>query len=183
MPNKKSKVNLLPVFVLVFIALGTGYLLIKGDFKFPKFNRDPQVRRLNGFPTVVDVTKEITKQRVVIKNMDALKNYIEIVDKSGLVTLRETINFEKEYLIGVSSTTQTEEGLGLKIRKLYEDKTKNSLLVQIEQTENPDNCTPVPRKTVLMDLVAISKTDKQIDFEVVKRTNEKCPVTADSTNQ
>lgn len=176
MPNKKSQLNLLPVVVLVLVAIVAGYFLINGDLKFPKFNREPQVRRLNGFPTVTDVTSELDKQRVVIKNNEELQKFLNYVDKSGLVTLRENINFEKEYLIGVSSTTQNEEGLGLKIKKLYEDKATNSLLVQIEQTENPDGCKPIARKTLLVDVVAISKTDKNISFEVVKKTNEECPV-------
>lgn len=172
--------NLLPIVVLVLIAFGTGYFLIKGDFKFPKFNRDPQIRRLNGFPTVVDVTTDVDKQREVIKSMDDFKKFLSYVDKSGLVTLREAINFDKEYLIAVSSTTQGEDGLGLRIKKVYEDRVNSSLLVSVEQTKNPDNCQPTPRKTALIDVVAISKTDKQIDFEIVKKTNIQCPATEKS---
>ena len=171
----KLNVSLLPVILLVLIAVGAGYFLMQGEFKLPKiFNRDPEVRRLKGFPTLVDVSDEIDKQRAVIKNAAELKAFLATADKKGGLVLTENINFDNEYLIGVSSTTQNIEGRQIRIKKLYQDKNDNSLLVQIEQTEMANICKVEPRNYVLVDLVAVSKTDKKIGFEVVKKIDNDC---------
>lgn len=167
-------ISLLPVVLLVVLALGAGYFLMKDDLKLPSFSKEPEVRRLEGFPTIIYTDQEIDKQREVIKDQESLEKFLKTADPTGNLALGEKINFEKEYLLGVTSPTQDEAGHEIKVKKLYEDKKEGSLLVSIRQTDNPESCEVVLQKNVAVDLVAISKTDYNIEFEVVKEPNAEC---------
>ena len=100
--NKSTTLNmsLIPLFLLIALILGAGYLLIQGEIKLPKFNKGPQIRRLEGFPTIVYTEKELDKQRQVVKSEEELINFLNFVDESGLVTVRENIDLKRSsYLL------------------------------------------------------------------------------------
>ena len=175
MTNKSHILNmsLLPVFLLLALILGAGYFLMAGDVNVSKlFNKEPEVRRLAGFPTDVVTQEVIDKQRVIIKSDEELATFLNAIDKTGLLGIKEKINFDKEYLIGVTTQTQPEAKSSIKIRKLYEDKEDQSLIVSIKQTDLGDSCEIEKDSTVSLDLVAVSKTDWKIDFDIVKETKE-----------
>lgn len=168
--------SLLPVVLLLALIVGTGYFLLKDDIKLPKFfSNEPQLRRLQDFPTVVSTTQTVEKQRTVIKSQEELIAFLKTVDPSGNLALGEKINFDQEYLVGVSAKTSTEGEVKLKIRKLYENKTAKELLVSIKETDPQGACVTTGESSIPVDLVAISKTDYTIDFEVIKDFNTDCP--------
>lgn len=167
----KLRISVLPL-LLILIA-GAVYFFFFTDQDLVDFKKEPEVRRLNGFPAISYVTKEQEKQRVVIKSDEELANFINSVDESGFLTIRENINFDKEYLLGVSSSTNAFTGGEIKIRKLYEDKEGGKLIVSVKETEAGKTCAEIEEKmNVTVDLVAISKTDYAIEFERVKEVEE-----------
>lgn len=165
------KMSLLPLVIIVLLILGAGFLLLKGDLKFPKFNKGPTVRRLE-VTDVVYTDKEVQKQRRVIKTQEELNDFLNYVDSTGSLVLKENINFDKEMLIGVSTNPNPETGHKTKIKKIYESADKNKLVVVVEEYEKGKNCTVENDRNVAIDIVAISKTDKEIDFERVKKVEE-----------
>ncbi len=167
----KLNISIVPIFVIVAIALGAFYLFKNGDSIF-NFSGAPEIRRLEGFPTVINTEKILDKKRVLIKSQDELNAFLNEVDDSGYVTLKENINFDKEHLIAVSSGTFDEQGHTIKIRKLYFDKEKNVLLVSIRQVDPGDTCDVEMTKNLAVDVVAISKTDLNIEYERVKEVDE-----------
>lgn len=172
MTNKTSKkVNLLPLFILIGIAVAIYFVFLSDNEAF-QFNRSPQVKRLNGFPAVAYTEKELEKQRRIITNEEELAEFLNYVDDSGYLIVREDINFDKEILLGVSTSTESTTGHEIKIRKLYEDKDKNELLVSIRETEPGETCEVEQTKNVSVDLVAVDMTGMQIEFERVKQVEE-----------
>ncbi len=163
--------SFLPIVLLIALILGAGYFLLAGDIDIAKLlKREPEVRRLAGFPTVINTTEILEKQRTVIKSEQELATFLNSVDKSGLLTLNEKINFDKEFLIGVASKTFEETGSTVKVRKLYEDKENKALIVSIKQIDSGENCEIEAQPNVAVDLVAVSKTDWQIKFDTIKET-------------
>jgi hypothetical protein len=75
-------------------------------------------------------------------------------------------------LLGVSTDVNQTEGYSLKVRKLYEDKDKNKLLVSLREEEPGDSCAVEVNPNVAVDLVAISKTGRIIEFERIKEIYE-----------
>lgn len=172
MTNKQNttlNMSLIPLFILIVLILGAGYLLIQGEIKLPKFNKGPQIRRLEGFPTIIYTETNLEKQRRVIKNEQELNEFLDYVDESGLVTVNEKINFEKEYLLAVSTETEQETGHTIKVKKVYEDKEDGVLLVYIEETEEGENCEPESDPNIALDIVAITKVDQEFTFDKVKK--------------
>ena len=174
--TKKSQVlnmSLLPVILLLVLIVGAGYFLMAGDVNVSKlFNREPQVRRLQGFPTAVPTSEIFEKKRVVIKSEAELATFLNAIDKTGLLGLSEKVNFDKEYLIGITGKTLPKTTSTIKIRKLYEDKEDSSLIVSIKQIDLGDACEADVQSNLPVDLVAISKTDLRIVFDIVKETKE-----------
>lgn len=170
MNKNKSKLHLIVIF-LVFIAAGLLYFLFFSSKKID-FKGQPEVRRLNGFPTTVFTEKQLEKMRAVITNEEELAKFLNSVDESGYLIVRESIDFEKEFILGVSSSTNEETGHEIRIKKLYEDKEDGSLLVSIRETEPGELCEVEKNMNVAIDLVAISKTDYEIEFERVKHLDE-----------
>lgn len=172
--KRKIYISLLPLFVIIALILGAGYFLLADEIKLPKFNRGPQIRRIEGFPTTVFVAETATtdKQRKVIKTEQELDEFLNAVDKTGMLTMRDKINFDKEYVIAVSSEVVKEDNHKVKIRKVYEDKATKTLLISIVETFPGDTCTIEINPHIGVDLVAINKTDWKIDFEKVKDVEE-----------
>ena len=70
MTNKtKKKVNLIPAFVLV-AALFILYFVFMKDSDLFKIGGPPEVRRINGFPTVVYTDKQLEKRRIVVARLN-----------------------------------------------------------------------------------------------------------------
>lgn len=174
MDKRKIYISLLPLFVIIALILGAGYFLLVDEIKLPKFNKGPQIRRIEGFPTTVFVeeTAIVDKQRRVIKTEQGLDEFLNTVDKSGMLTMRDKINFEKEYVIAISTEVVKEDNHKVKVRKVYEDKATKTLLVSIVETFPGDNCTIEINPHIGVDLVAINKTDWIIDFERIKDADE-----------
>ena len=159
----------LPLILIILLVLGAGYFLMADDIKLPKFNKGPQIRRLEGFPTLIYSEGPIEKQRKVIKSEEELNEFLNFIDPTGLLTLKESINFEEEYVIAVSSETEKDEEHKIKIRKVYEDKEDTTLLVSIQETFGGPECTVEEDAHVAVELVVINKTDWEIDFERIKK--------------
>lgn len=175
MTNKQNttlNMSLIPLFLLILLILGAGYLLMQGEVKLPKFNKGPQIRRLEGFPTIVYTEGHLDKQRRVIKSEEELNDFLNYIDESGLVVIKEKIDFSNEYLLAVS--TETEQGTGhkIKVRKAYEDKEDFEILVSLEETEKGENCEVESDPNIAVDIVAISRTDKVIEFDRIKKVKD-----------
>ena len=114
------------------------------------------------------------KQRVIITNETKLSEFLNKVDPAGKLTLKENINFEKEYLIGVSTETNATYGYDIKIKKVTEEEESGNFKILVEESEPDDECLDeydtVPN--VAIDLAVISKTDKELDFERIKNNVE-----------
>ncbi|MDC0449172.1 hypothetical protein OAL67_01030 [bacterium] len=164
--------SFIPLLLIIGIILGAGYMLLQGEIKLPKFNKGPQIRRLEGFPTVIYTSTPIEKQRLVIDNETDLYNFLNMVDETGLLTIRETIDFEKEVVLAVASETEKEVGHEIKIRKVYEDKNDPTLLVSIREMFPGETCELEIDEHVAVDVVTISKTDYGIEFERIKQYEE-----------
>ncbi|KKS40037.1 MAG: hypothetical protein UV27_C0025G0001, partial [candidate division WWE3 bacterium GW2011_GWA1_42_46] len=64
MTNKtKTTLNmsLIPLVVIVVLMIGAGYFLLQGEIKLPGFNKGTQIRRLDGFPTVITTEMPLEK--------------------------------------------------------------------------------------------------------------------------
>lgn len=172
--NKKIYISLLPLVVIILLILGAGYFLLADEIKLPKFNNGPQIRRLEGFPTNVFVQESSSsqKQRKVIKSEQELNEFLNSIDKSGMLTLREKIDFNKEYIIAVATEVEKLDGHKVKIRKVYEDKSAKSLLVSVVESFPGEYCNAEINPHIGVDLVAVNKTDWKIDFERVKDVME-----------
>lgn len=166
--------SLIPLVIIIALIVGAGYFLMEGEIKLPNFNRGPQVRRLEGFPTVVYTEEQLEKQRRVITNEQELGEFLNSVDKSGLLTVKEKIDFSKEYLLAVASKTYDETDHRIKIRKVYEDKDNKTLLVSVLEVDPGETCADKVEldKNVALEIAAISKTDWKIEFERMKQVEE-----------
>ena len=175
--NEKGQIlygSLVPIFIILAILLGTGYFLLKNEIKMPKFRKEPtEIRRLEGFPTVSEVSSPVEKQKIIIKSQEELNTFLNNADPSGKKGLKEEINFNKEYLIGVSSETNKTFGHELKIKKATLDEEENALTILYIESKPEDACDEDKVPNVTFDIVAISKTDMNISFEK-NRVNIKC---------
>jgi len=131
-----------------------------------------EVRRINGFPTIAYTKKDLEKQRLVITSEEELIRFLNYVDESGYLIVREDIDFNKEMLLGVSTNVNEVEGHTIKIRKLYEDRDTNTLLVSLRETEPGSTCEVIQNNNVAVDLVAIDITSMKVGFERVKEVKE-----------
>lgn len=172
--KRTLNISLVPLIIIVGLILVAGYFLMEGEIKLPNFNKGPQVRRLEGFPTIVYTDKQIDKQRVIIKSESDLSNFLNLIDSSGTLVLKEKINFDKEYLIGVSSDTEAEIRHRIKVRKIYEDRAEKTLIVSIAEYTPGKTCASQLENdpNIPVDLVAISKTDWEISFDKIEQVEE-----------
>jgi len=165
--------NLIPVTLIVVLIIGAGYLMTKGDFKLPFFGNNLEIRRFENFPTTITTQKQFGKQRVVIKSQEELDRFLANLDSAGLVKITEAINFDKEYVLGAATQTFDKEGYDLKIRRVYKDKDSGKVLVSLKERRPGESCKNLEAvNNVAVDIVAISKTDKEISFDVAKETYE-----------
>lgn len=168
------KVSLLPLVILVGLILGAGYFLLKDEVKLPKFNKGPTIQRMEGFPTVIyrDKDVEMEKARKVITNDQELAEFLNFIDKTGLLTVKEKVDFNKNVVIAVSTETNEEIGHKVKIKKVYEDKEKRKILIEFEETNPDDDCEMEKDNNIAVDMVMLSKTDWRVDFEKVTKAVE-----------
>lgn len=169
--SSKKKINLIPLFILLGLIVAV-YFVFLSDQEILQLDKDLEVRRLNGFPTVAYTDKELEKQRAVITSEEELIEFLNYVDESGYLVVREDIDFNKEMLLGASTSTNEYEGTTIKIKKLYEDRDSNTLLVSLRETEPGDSCEVVENSNVAVDLVAIDITDMKVEYERVKQVKE-----------
>ncbi len=171
--NKGSnkKINLIPLFILIGLII-TIYFVFLSDSALFQLDKRLEVRRLNGFPTTAYTERVLDKQRLVITNEEEFIQFLNYVDESGYLLVREDIDFNKEMLLGVSTDVNDIEGHTIKIRKLYEDKDSNTLLVSIRETEPGNSCEVIHNKNVAVDLVAVDITGMKVEFERVKEIKE-----------
>ena len=168
MTKKTYKLNMSLIPLLLIVALGIGaYYFLGGEFNRSK------IRRISGFPTVTYTERNVEKRRDVIKSEEELAEFLNYVDDSDFLTVREKINFDKEWLLGVSTSTNSETGHDIRVRKVYEDKANSKLLISIREQLAGTTCLDVEVKpNVAVDLVAINHTDMSIEFERIKEIKE-----------
>ncbi len=174
------RMSLIPLVIIIGLILGAGYFLLQGEIKLPQFNKGPQIRRLDGFPTAIVTDKVMQKQRLVVKSQAELATFLNSIDPTGMTTVRSPVDFNKEYILAVSSDTQTESGHKIQIKKIYEDKANKTLSISIEETEAGANCKVDKESNITADAVAISKTDYEINFDRVKKVAD---CSSDNSNQ
>lgn len=167
---KESAMAQLPIIIVLALIFGAGFLMFRGDIKTPFLEKTDsiKVRRLDRFPTTKEVGNKTDKMRRVIKNEDDLDSFFNAIDPSGDLRLGEKINFDQEYLIGVSSKTKDTSGVSVKIKKIIKDQKdgKERFTVMLTQTEqDPETCDVENKKTVALDIIAIDKTDTDFHFE------------------
>jgi len=172
--QKLLSMSFLPIILILVLIFGAGYLLIEGEVKLPWMRNDNtlEVRRLEGFPTTVWTKEPLTKQRIVIKSQEELEQFLKNADPDGNLALGEKIDFDKEYLLGVSSETEETEGNDIKVKRVNIDKDSNTLKVIVRQNKPGDSCTYDVDPNAPVDLVAIGKTESNIEFETTKETLE-----------
>jgi hypothetical protein len=168
-------ISLIPLFLIIAIILGAGFFLIKDDVDLKKlFSDSPKVRRLEGYPMVLRTTNQLEKQRRVIKSQEELEQFLKAVDPTGNLALGDKINFDKEYLIGVTTQTKTDPGNSIKVKKVYRDSEEEELQVALVQYEMAEGCQLPEDSTIGIDLVAISKATSDIEFDVVQDFIQDC---------
>ncbi len=93
--NKKTttlNISLLPIVVIVLLILGAGYFLVKDDIDLSKiFNREPKVRRLEGFPVVINTNQILDKQRTLVKSQAELDTFLKAIDPSATMINNDNI--------------------------------------------------------------------------------------------
>ncbi|HPD73872.1 MAG TPA: hypothetical protein PLX95_01090 [bacterium] len=166
------RVSLLPLLVLVGLIFGAGYFLLKDEIKLPSLRKNPTIQRLEGFPTVIYTDKQIEKTRKVITSEQELAEFLNLIDETGILTVKEKVDFEKNVVVAVSTETNEETGHKIKIRKVYEDKVKDKILIEFEEVNPEDDCKMEIDKNIAVDLVMLSKTDAKVDFEKVTKVIE-----------
>lgn len=164
-------ISLLPIVILVLLILGAGYFLTEGEFKLPSSD-EFSARSVEGFPTTVLTTNVLDKQREIISSQEELDAFLARIDSAGQIKVNDSINFNKEVVLAVTTETLDTDGYKLKVDKLYNDTDDNKIVVKLLLTEPGETCEVESATNVAVDLVAIKKTDKQIDFERFKRTKE-----------
>lgn len=171
--NKMSGLSALPLIIIIGLILGTGYLLLKDsiDLSFLEVSKDLEMERLENFPKTVSVTKDLDKQRAVIKSEEELINFLSYVSKSKELSLGRKVNFKKEMLIGVSTKTNNTGGYSVKIEKIKVDKKTNNLYITSLITKPSDNCVVTQQLNSAVDIVLVSKTNMDVEFETVRTTD------------
>ena len=168
MTNKQNTIlnmSLLPLAIILILILGVGYFLLQGEIKLPKFNKGPQIGRLENFPTVLDTTKDMEKTRKVLKSEAELDEFLNTIDGDNQLVVKDKINWDKQYVIAVTTSTNEESGHKIKIAKAYENKTDMKLIISVTETEMGEGCDVDKEKNIAVDLVTITKTDYTIEFE------------------
>ncbi len=169
--KKKQKINLIPLFILIGLIIVI-YFVFLSDSEIFQLDKNLEVTRLNGFPAVAYTQKELDKQRLVITTEEELANFLNYVDESGYLIVREDVDFNKEMLLGVSTSVNEFEGHTIKIRKLYKDRDSNTLIVSLRETESGAYCELIPNDNVAIDLVSIDITGMKVEFERVKEVKD-----------
>lgn len=164
-------ISFLPIVILVLLILGAGYFLTEGEFKLPSSN-EFSARSIEGFPTTVLTTNVLDKQREIITSQEQLDAFLAKIDSAGQIKVNDNINFNREYVIAVSSETLESDGYKLKVDKIYNDTDDDKIVVKLLLTEPGETCELEQATNVAVDLVAVKKTDRVIDFERFKRTKE-----------
>lgn len=165
-------VSFIPLILIIGLIFGAGYFLLADEIKLPSFKKDPEVRRLEGFPTVIYSEDVFEKQRKVIKTEDELNDFLNMVDPTGIATLKENIDFDKEHIIAISSETEVEVDHRIRVKKIRYDKDDEELIVLIHEFFPGDTCEIEEDPHIAVDLVAIEITDKLIDFDREKLVEE-----------
>jgi len=165
--SEQSAMVQLPIIIILTLIFGAGFFMLKGDVNIPflKKSNSLSLRRIDRFPTTIEVDHEIDKMRHVIKNENELKEFFNAINPS--LTLGENINFDKEYLIAVSTKSKEDNGISMKIKRIEKDQKDEDeeLIVRLIQTEySPETCVVEEKQTVALDIVAIDKTDKEFHF-------------------
>ncbi len=166
------KVSLIPIVILIGLIIGAGYFLLQGEINLPKFNKGPTIQRIEGFPTVIYTDNEMEKERKVITSEQELNEFLNQIDGTGLLTVREKINFEKSVVLAVVSGTNNDIGHKIKIRKVYEDKEENEIRVEFEETNPEDDCKMELDKNITVDMVILSGTGWDIEFDKITKVIE-----------
>jgi hypothetical protein len=165
--------SLLPLAIILVLIIGVGYFLLQGEVKLPNFNRGPQIGRLENFPTVFDTTKDMEKIRKVLKSEAELDEFLNTVDGENQLSVKEKIDWNKQFVLAVMTSTNEESGHKIKIAKAYENKTDNTLLISVNEVEKGEGCDVEKGKNIAIDLATITKTDYTIEFER-KKSFELC---------
>ena len=152
--------------------------MLKDALKLPWFRNDNtvEITRLEGFPRAWETQRDVKKTRRVIRNEQELKDffaYVDMADETSLNSILNKVDFNKEFLLGITSDTQEETEGTIRVKRVEIDKAKKKLYVEIIQYKPDTTCAPEVKSNVLIDIVKISKSTNEIGFDVVKE-NRSC---------
>ncbi|MCA9308059.1 protease complex subunit PrcB family protein, partial [candidate division WWE3 bacterium] len=154
----KLYISILPIVILVLLVLGLGYFLTEGEVDLPwKSTNRLDVERIEGYPTNILTSNQVTKKREIIKSQEDLDNFINSIDSAGVVKAPQGVDFEDNFVIAVATETLNTDGYRLKVHRIYLDDKDNSLLVQVEETEPGKTCEVSEVTNVAVDLAVIEK--------------------------
>jgi len=175
MTRSKSSMNIVPVILISVLILSAGYLLLKDTLKLPWFRKSNtiEITRLEGFPRAWETQKAIEKTRRVIKNEAELRDFFahaDMNDDASLTAVLNAVNFDNEFLLGVTSDTREETEEVIRIKRVERDDAKEKLLIKVYQYKPDTTCVPEIKKNVLIDLAKISRSEYKVDFEVIKES-------------
>jgi hypothetical protein len=165
----KLYVNIIPLLIILLLIGGAGYFLFGQDIEIPIEDRKTKITRIEGFPRMMYVDEEREKIHRVIKSEEGLNNFLNEVDKDGILDFNENVNFNKYFVIATTTETLEGENHEFKIRKIYKDTDDKTLTVSRERIEPEDECKMEGGKNIWIDMIKLRKTDWNIEFEIVKK--------------
>ena len=176
-PGIKIYVNILPLVIIFLLIGGAGYFLFGQDIELPSFKPGSSIKvtRIDNFPQRITVETEREKTNEVITSEEALTRYMATIDPKGQIDLKEDFNFNKNFLVAVSSSTLEGPLNRYKIKKVERDSEDKKLTIQKELTIPMSECIDkvteeeASVKSIIVDMVIISKNDWEIDFEALKK--------------
>lgn len=165
-------ISLLPIVVLVLIIFGVGYYLTDGEFDFGDKKDNLNARSIDGFPTTVVTSADIAKQRLVLKSQEELNDYISMIDSSGQLKVEEKVNFEKEYVLAVSTELLNTSGYEFEVDKIEVNHEERKVNITARESKPGETCEVETFDNIALDLVVIDRTDYEIEFDRTQRTVE-----------
>jgi len=168
---KKGKTNLLiPVFVILGLIVVLGYVLLREDILdvFKTYT----LKRIDGYPKVVNSNKLTEKQRVLITSKEEYDAKIaEIFENTSELPLPE-IDFEKNNLLIVTTETNDTLGYRIKVDKVVKNEQDQELDIFIVHSKPGETCVNEEKKNVAIDMVSIEKLAWKVKFNKVDTVKE-----------
>ncbi|MBP8960760.1 hypothetical protein KBG31_00875 [Patescibacteria group bacterium] len=181
----KVYVNIVPLIIIFLLIGGAGYFLFGQDIKLPSFKPEDSIKvtRIDGFPYRINVKEPREKTRKIIKSEEELTAYMAEIDPEGQIDLRENFNFNKNFLVAVSTETIQDPWTKYRIKRVERDSRKQKLTVEHELTVPVTECPEEKEEeettdkadaeettqAIIVDMIQISKTNWEVELKALTR--------------